>query len=82
MPDALALALALAALAGAMITAVARAPWLPEAAVAAVGAAVLVIVGASSVDAAREALTGIGPTVGFSPSTRSAARSRPSGRCR
>ena len=46
MPDTPALILALVALAGSLVTAVARPPWAPEAVVAAVGAAVLVAVGA------------------------------------
>ena len=63
MPEWLSLILALCALAGALAAAVARPRLLPEALVAAAGAAVLVGVGASSVADARDAISGLGSTV-------------------
>lgn len=60
-----ALLLALLALAAALATAVARPLWLPEAIAAAVGAVVLVAVGAISVSGARHAISDLAPTVGF-----------------
>jgi arsenical pump membrane protein len=65
MSDTPALILAFVALAGSLATAVARPPWAPEALVAAVGAAVLVAVGAIDASAAGEALEDLAPTVGF-----------------
>jgi arsenical pump membrane protein len=61
----LALALALIALAAALAAAVTRPPWAPEAAVAVVGAGVLIAVGAISPARARHAAAALGPTVGF-----------------
>ncbi len=65
MPEPLALALSLLALAATLAAAVRRAPWLPEAAVATGGAALLVALGAISFSGARHALGALGPTVGF-----------------
>jgi arsenical pump membrane protein len=64
-PDGLALALALAILAGTLATAVARPPYLSEAVAAAAGAVVLVVVGALGPGAAGDVLRELGPTVGF-----------------
>jgi arsenical pump membrane protein len=61
----LALALALVALGAALAAAVGRFRRLPESLVAAVGAALLVAVGAISIPAARHALGELAPTVGF-----------------
>jgi arsenical pump membrane protein len=63
--DSLALLLALGALAAALATAVARPRLLPEALVATAGAVVLVTLGASSLDAARHAISELGSTVCF-----------------
>ena len=60
-----ALILSLCALAAALAAAVVRPRRLPEAAVAGAGALLLVAVGASSADAARHALHGLGSTVCF-----------------
>ena len=65
MAEPLALVLSLLALAATLATAVARPPWLPEAAVAAGGGALLVALGAISFTGARHALGALGPTVGF-----------------
>ncbi|MDX6618046.1 MAG: arsenical pump rane protein [Gaiellales bacterium] len=65
MSDSLALLLALAALAAALATAVTRPRLLPEALVATAGAAMLVAVGASSVHAARFAISELASTVCF-----------------
>ena len=65
MPESLALVLSLLALAGTLAAAVTRRPWLPEAVVAACGAALLVALGAISLTGARHALGALGPTVGF-----------------
>jgi arsenical pump membrane protein len=59
------LILASALLAAALATAVVRPPWMPEAIVAAAGAAVLVAVGAIGGSDAVDALTDLAPTVGF-----------------
>jgi len=64
-PGALALVLSLLALAVALATAVARPPWLSEAVAATVGAAILVALGALSLDDALDALGDLAPTVGF-----------------
>jgi arsenical pump membrane protein len=64
-PDGVALALALALLAGTLATAVARPPYLSEAVAATAGAVVLVAVGALGLPAAGDALRELGPTVGF-----------------
>jgi arsenical pump membrane protein len=61
----LALVAALLALAAALAAATARPRWLPEALVAAVGAALLVAIGAIGTRAAGHALRELGPTVGF-----------------
>jgi arsenical pump membrane protein len=60
-----ALALALVLLAATLGVAVARPPYLSEAVAAAVGAVVLVIVGAVGPSQAGDALRALGPTVGF-----------------
>lgn len=65
MPEALGLALALVALALTLGAAVLRPHRLPEAVVAAAGAAVLVAVGAIGWRGARHAVGALGPTVGF-----------------
>jgi len=65
MSDTAALILALVALAAALLTAVARPPWAPEAVVAAAGAALLVAVGAIGWSDAGDALGDLAPTVGF-----------------
>ncbi len=65
MPDGLALALALVALAGALGAAVARPRYLPEAVVASAGALLLVAVGAIGASAAGDALRDLAPTIGF-----------------
>jgi arsenical pump membrane protein len=59
------LILASALLAAALATAVVRPPWMPEAIVAAAGAAVLVAVGAIGGSDAVDALADLAPTVGF-----------------
>lgn len=59
------LAVSLLALVVALVAAVTRPPWLPEWAAAALGAAVLVGIGAIGPDGARSALGDLGPTVGF-----------------
>jgi arsenical pump membrane protein len=64
-PESLSLILALCALTGALAAAVARARLMPEALVAAAGAALLVAVGASRVADARHAVSGLGSTVCF-----------------
>jgi arsenical pump membrane protein len=64
-PDAVALILALLLLALALGAAVMRVAWLPEAAVAAGGAVLLVVVGAISLEDAADALKDLGPTLGF-----------------
>jgi arsenical pump membrane protein len=63
--ESLALILALCALAGALASAVVRSRLLSEALVATAGAVLLVAVGASSVDGARHAISGLGSTVCF-----------------
>jgi arsenical pump membrane protein len=63
--DGLALALALLVLAATLVVAVARPPYLSEAAAASAGAVVLVIVGAIGLSGAGDALRDLGPTVGF-----------------
>ena len=65
MPETLALFLAVGVLAGALASAIVRPRLAPEAAVAAVGALLLVAVGASSVGEARHAISGLGSTVCF-----------------
>lgn len=65
MPEPLALALALLALAAALMAAVARVRWLPEWVAACAGAAVLVGIGAIGLSATRRSLGNLGPTVGF-----------------
>jgi arsenical pump membrane protein len=64
-PEALALILALAALAGTLAAAVIRTSWPAEAALAAGGAALLVLTGALSASDAWEAIKELGPTIGF-----------------
>jgi arsenical pump membrane protein len=64
-PDGLALALALVALAGALAAAVMRPPRLSEAIVATGGAVVLVLAGVIGARAAGDAVRELGPTVGF-----------------
>ena len=64
-PHWLALALALVGLAGTLAVAIARPPWLPEAAVAAATAILLVVVGAVSIDRARQAISDLAPTIAF-----------------
>jgi arsenical pump membrane protein len=64
-PDGVALALALAVLAGTLATAVTRLPYLPEAVAAAAGAVLLVAVGVIDLSQASDALRDLGPTVGF-----------------
>jgi arsenical pump membrane protein len=59
------LVVSLLALVAALAAAVVRPRWLPEAAVAAAGAAAVVGVGAISPAGARQALEDLGPTVGF-----------------
>ncbi len=59
------LVLALVVLAATVVAAVRHSAHLPEAAVAVVGALLLVCVGASSVSSAGEELRSLGPTVGF-----------------
>ena len=65
MPEALALALALLALAGTLAAAVVRSRWPIEALAAVASAAVLVALGAVSSSDARDAIGDLGPTVGF-----------------
>jgi arsenical pump membrane protein len=65
LPEPLALVLSLIALAATLAAAVRRPTWLPEAAVAAGGAALLVALGTISFSGARHALGALGPTVGF-----------------
>lgn len=65
MPQALALVLSLVALAATLAAAVRRPSPVPEAAVAAAGAILLVATGAISLAGARHALRDLGPTVGF-----------------
>ena len=65
MPDALALILALAVLAGTLAAAVAEASWASEAVVAVVGAALLVVLGALSPSQAWDALGDLAPTAAF-----------------
>ena len=65
MPDGIALALALLVLAGTLATAVTRPPYLPEAVAAAGGAVLLVAVAVIGLSEARDALSDLGPTVGF-----------------
>jgi hypothetical protein len=64
-PDGVALALALAVLAGTLAAAVARPPYVSEAVAAAAGAVVLVIVGALGPSRAGDVLRELAPTVGF-----------------
>jgi arsenical pump membrane protein len=64
-PEALALALALIALAGTLAAAVVRSRWPIEAIAAVASAAALVALGALSFSDARDALGDLGPTVGF-----------------
>ena len=59
------LVLALIGLAITLAVAVVRPPWLPEAVVAVVAAALLVAVGAVSIDRARQTLEDLAPTIGF-----------------
>jgi arsenical pump membrane protein len=65
MPDYLALALALVGLAATLGVAVVRPPWLSEAVVAAVAAAILIATGAVSLDRARQEVDDLAPTIGF-----------------
>jgi arsenical pump membrane protein len=65
MPDGVALALALAVLAGTLAAAVTRPPYVSEAVAATVGAVGLVIVGALGASRAGDALRELAPTVGF-----------------
>jgi arsenical pump membrane protein len=65
MPEALALALALIALAATLTVAVIRPPYLTEALAASAGAVLLVVLGGVSLRHAGDALRNIGPTVGF-----------------
>ena len=65
MPEAVALVLALAALAGTLAAAVAHTRWPAETLVAAGGAALLVAAGAFSAAETRHALEDLAPTVGF-----------------
>ncbi len=65
MSDGLALALALLTLAATLAAAVARPPYLPEAAVACGGAVLLLAVGAVGLSGAGDALRSLGPTIGF-----------------
>jgi arsenical pump membrane protein len=65
MPDYLALALALVGLAATLGVAVARPPWLSDAVVAVVAAAILVATGAVSLDRARQVVNDLAPTIGF-----------------
>jgi len=64
-PEAVALALALLALAGTLAAAVVRSRWPIEALAAVASAAVLVALGAVSSSGARDAIGDLGPTVGF-----------------
>jgi arsenical pump membrane protein len=64
-PEAVALALALLALAGTLAAAVVRSRWPIEAIAAVASAAVLVALGAVSSSDARDAIGDLGPTVGF-----------------
>jgi arsenical pump membrane protein len=63
--DTAALVLSLFALMVSLAAAVVRPRWLPEALAATVGGAVLVAAGATSVTAARHAISDVAPTVGF-----------------
>ncbi len=65
MPEALALVIALLVLAATLAAAVVRSPWPVEALAAAGGAALLVALGALSLDDAGDAIGDLGPTVGF-----------------
>jgi arsenical pump membrane protein len=65
MAHSLALALALVGLAATLAVAIARPPWLSEAVVAVLAAAVLVATGAVSVDGAARAAGNLAPTIGF-----------------
>lgn len=65
MSDPAALTVALLALAASLAAAVRRPPWAPEAAVATLGAGLLVVLGAIDPAEARDALAGLAPTVGF-----------------
>ena len=65
MSDAVALPLALGLLAATLATALLRPARLPESAVAAASALLLIAVGAISLTGARHALAALGPTVGF-----------------
>ena len=65
MADGIALALALVVLAGTLATAVTRPPYLPEAVAAAGGAVLLVAVAVIGLSEAGDALSDLGPTVGF-----------------
>ena len=65
MPDGVALALALAVLAGTLTAAVTRPPYLSEAVAATAGAVLLVAVGALTPSEAGDALRDLAPTVGF-----------------
>jgi arsenical pump membrane protein len=64
-PDGVALTLALVLLAGTLAAAVTRPRYMPEAAVAAAGAVVLVAAGALGPSEASDALRELGPTVAF-----------------
>jgi len=63
--DGVALALALVVLAATLGVAVARPPYLSEAVAASIGAVLLVIVGAVGLSEVGDALSDLGPTVGF-----------------
>ena len=65
MADGVALALALVVLAATLGVAVARPPYLSEAVAASIGAVLLVIVGAVGLSEVGDALSDLGPTVGF-----------------
>jgi arsenical pump membrane protein len=65
LPDALALTLALIVLAGTLAAAVSQARWASEAAIAVLGAALLVALGALSPSQAWDALSDLAPTAAF-----------------
>jgi arsenical pump membrane protein len=65
LPDALALTIALVVLAATLAAAVSEARWAPEAAVAVLGAALLVALGALSPSQAWDALSDLAPTAAF-----------------
>jgi arsenical pump membrane protein len=64
-PEWLAFVAALLALAASLGVAIARPPWLSEAVTAAGAGTLLVVVGAVSLDRAREAISNLAPTVAF-----------------